>query len=90
LINIAYREESVIGGVIEASVQGTATETTVGIDGSHKRDSFVQVRYSANFLELAFQDKNVGKVDCLAQRLRSDEYIDEAVRVKIAPSIMFA
>jgi hypothetical protein len=39
----------------------------ITVDCGHKCNSFIQVRYSANFLELALENKDVGKVYGFAQ-----------------------
>lgn len=63
------------------------TKPSVTVDCGHKRNSFIEVGYSANFLELALENKDVGKVYGFAQGYGRYEDVHEAKRVQV-PSLL--
>jgi hypothetical protein len=60
LTNIAYREQTEVGGVVETPVVRLAPESSVAVNSGHKVDSLIEVRDASYLFELTFENKNVG------------------------------
>lgn len=69
---------------------GFAAESAITIDGGHKCDSFVKVRYATDFLKLSLEDKYVREVDSFAKRHWRDKDVNQAKGVQISPLLMLA
>lgn len=68
---------------------GFTSKPSVTVDSGHKRNSFIEVGYSTNFLKLAFEDEYVGEVNGFPPGLRCDENIDQTERMEVPTTFVF-